>query len=106
MSFQLRFVLGAVLSTVVAALCYPAPVIDTTTLLHTTADAFASYTIDTTRNRLFYNVDFKDTRLLYLTAQVGGGVTRVGGSGGDLIMFATADGNTVYPKTLPPHEEC
>jgi hypothetical protein len=89
-----------------AAPCLPAPTLGAARAF-TTADAFATFTIDTSRNRLFYDANFSDARLGYLAAQVGGGPVRVGGSGGDLISFATRAGNSecsALPASNPPYE--
>jgi hypothetical protein len=86
--------------------CLPAPTLGAARAF-TTADAYATFTIDTSRNRLFYNANFSDARLGYLVAQIGGGPVRVGGSGGDLISFATrADGSACasLPVSNPPYE--
>ena len=86
------------------AACLAAPTLGAARVF-TTADAYAVFTIDTSRNRLFYDANFSDARLAYLTAEIGGGPVRVGGSGGDLISFATLDGNTAC-GALPARYEC
>jgi hypothetical protein len=84
--------------------CLPAPTLGAQRLF-TTAENYAVFTIDTSRNRLFFNANFSDARLAYLTAQIGGGPVRVGGGGGDLLSFATLANNTAC-DTLPARYEC
>lgn len=86
--------------------CLVAPVISTpSTPLHVTDEAFASWTVDPSRNRLFFNVNFNDARLQYLASQIGGQVLRFGGGGGDLLTYASPMvGGACGP--LPVNEEC
>lgn len=60
------------------AQCFPAPTITTGARLFTTSEAYGSWTIDPSRNRLFFNVNFSDPRLIYLASQLSGGVIRFG----------------------------
>ena len=87
-----------------AATCLPPPTLGAARVF-TTADPYAVFTIDSSRNRLFFNANFSDARLAYLTSEIGGGPVRVGGSGGDLLSFATLDGNTACGP-LPARYEC
>lgn len=88
-----------------AAQCLPAPTVATDSRLFTTSDAYASWTIDPSRNRLFFNVNFSDPRLVYLASQIPGGVIRFGGSGGDFMTYATPMvGGSCGP--LPTNGEC
>jgi len=96
---------AAALSARAAAPCLPAPRVATSSRLFTTDAAFASWTIDPSRNRAFFNVDFRDARLVYLASQVGGGVIRFGGGGADTTLFATAAGGASC-GALPAGFEC
>ena len=85
------------LFTAAAAACLPPPTVDTAARLWTTSPAFASWTIDPSRNRALFNVDFADPRALYLAAQIGGGLLRFGGGGADTMAFATGGGGATCP---------
>jgi hypothetical protein len=61
--------------------------------------------VDPSRNRLFFNVNFSDPRLLYLVSEIGGTVIRFGGGGGDLLTYSVPLENG-YCGPLPPNEEC
>ena len=87
-----------------AAACFPAPLVGAR--VHTTDAAFASWTIDPSRNRGLFNVDFRDARLVYLASQIGGGVIRFGGGGADTTIFATEAGGAACPAPLRPGFEC
>ena len=64
------------------------PVINTNTPIFTTDPFFASWTIDPSRNRVFFAMNFSDSRLLYLASQIGdGNVLRFGGGGGDELTY-------------------
>ena len=84
--------------------CLPAPVLGAQRVF-TTNENYAVFTIDTSRNRLFFNANFSDARLAYLTAQIGGGPVRVGGAGSDILSFATLANNTAC-GALPASYEC
>ena len=84
--------------------CLPPPQVATAPVFSTSI-AFASWTVDPSRNRLFFNVNFTDSRLLYLVNQIGGGIIRFGGGGGDLLTYSTPmDTGSCGP--LPVNEEC
>lgn len=87
-----------------ASQCLPPPTLSPQRIFNT-SESYAQFTIDTSRNRLFFNANFSDPRLAYLTAQVGGGPIRVGGAGGDLLSFATLLNGTAC-GTLPASYEC
>ena len=71
--------LAATLAAAAAALA-PSPLalpcavlpINTYVPLFVTAPYFASWNIDPSRQRIFFDVDFSDARLLYLVRQIGG----------------------------------
>jgi hypothetical protein len=74
-------------STVATRAC-PAPTVDVSAPLFTTAPNFASWTIDPSRNRAFFDVNFSDPRLLYLASEIGNGsLLRFGGGGGDTLAY-------------------
>ena len=53
-----------------------------------TDPSFASWTIDPSRNRAFYDINFSDPRLLYLASEIGrGSVLRFGGGGADALTY-------------------
>ena len=80
-----------------AAACLPPPAVDATARLFTTSPAFASWTIDPSRNRALFDVNFSDARILYLASEIGGGLLRFGGGGADTMAFATGGGGTTCP---------
>ena len=83
----LAALLALVQSTVATRAC-PAPIVDVSTPLFTTASNFASWTIDPSRNRAFFDVNFSDPRLLYLASEIGNGsLLRFGGGGGDTLAY-------------------
>jgi len=88
---------AAILFTAAAAACLPPPTVNTAARLWTTSPAFASWTIDPSRNRALFNVDFADPRAVYLAAQIGGGLLRFGGGGADTMAFATGGGGATCP---------
>ena len=64
------------------------PSINTISPLFTTDPFFASWTIDPSRNRAFFAMNWSDSRLLYLASQIGNGnVLRFGGGGGDELTY-------------------
>ena len=69
-----------------AASC-PALPVDASAAIFTTDSSFASWTIDTTSNRAFFVVDWADPVLRALAAAIGGRAIRVGGSGGDVLVY-------------------
>ena len=88
---------AAASSSSAAAACLPPPAVDASARLFTTSAAFASWTVDPSRNRALFDVNFSDPRLLYLAAEIGGGLLRLGGGGADTMAFATGDGGTTCP---------
>lgn len=89
-----------------APACLPAATVSTSAPLFTTDEAYASWTIDPSRNRLFFNVAWADARLQYLATQIGGCVVRFGGGGGDLLTYASPMAGGTCKATLPVNEEC
>ena len=75
---------------VLAAAACPAPSINLTAPLFTTAPNSASWTIDPSRNRAFFDVNFSDPRLLYLVSEIGRAsnpMLRFGGGGADVLTY-------------------
>ena len=103
----LALLAAAALANASAAPCFPAPLVAAASRLHTTDAAYASFTIDPSRNRGLFNVDFRDPRLVYLASELGGGVIRFGGGGADTTIFATeAGGAACAAPLLRPGFEC
>ena len=66
----------------------PAPTVATSAPVFITDAHFASWTVDPSRNRAFFDVSWTDPRLLYLASEVGrGSVLRFGGGGGDALTY-------------------
>ena len=66
----------------------PALAVDLSAPVFTTAENFASWTIDPSRNRAFFDLNFSDPRLLYLASEIGhGSLLRFGGGGGDELAY-------------------
>ena len=73
-------VLGAAAS--VGASSCPALVVDASAPIHETAPYFASWNVDASRDRLFFDVDWTNPQLVYLATQIGApGNIRFGGTG-------------------------
>ena len=71
-----------------AAPACPALAVDLSAPAFTTAENFASWTIDPSRNRAFFDLNFSDPRLLYLASEIGNGsVLRFGGGGADELAY-------------------
>ncbi|KNC76483.1 hypothetical protein, variant [Sphaeroforma arctica JP610] len=60
-------------------------------ILHTTRDEFVSYTIDTSRNREFFDTDLTDQRISYLAKAISPAFVRVGGTGNDWLTYQLGD---------------
>ena len=61
-----------------------------TTALFTTAPYFASWNIDSSRDRLFFNTNFAAPQLVYLASQLSGAHIRFGGTGNDYLVYDVA----------------
>ena len=73
--------------------------------LFTTEPFFASWNIDSSRQRNFFDIDFSDSRLRYLASQIGGAVIRFGGTGNDFLHYVV--GPDAPPcATVPFVYEC
>jgi heparanase 1 len=68
---------------------------------------YASWNIDSSRNRAFFDTDWSAANLLYLTSAIGGGGARIrfGGSGNDALNYAVSPATGPCP---PPgvNSEC
>ena len=79
--------------------------VDTTEPIFVTDPNFASWTIDPSRNRAFFDVNYSDPRILYLVSQIGnGGVIRFGGGGADLLTYGVNGLACDDPRPPPPFE--
>jgi hypothetical protein len=75
-------------TTAAAPRACPAPSVNTLAPAFITDPGFASWTIDPSRNRAFFDINFTDPRLLALAAEIGNGaVIRFGGGGADLLAY-------------------
>jgi hypothetical protein len=59
---------------------------------------FATWNIDSSRNRNFFDISFSDSKLKYLASQIGGSRIRFGGSGNDVLYYGVGDAPPC-PKT-------
>lgn len=66
------------------------------TPVSTTAPYFASWNIDSSRNRAFFDTDWSNKELIYLANSIGGAKIRFGGSGNDDLNYAV-DGYSCPP---------
>lgn len=66
---------------------------------------FASWNIDPSRNRLFFDVDWADPQLRYLAAQIGGGRIRFGGGGANHLYYGVPTAEKC-PAIIPHVQEC
>eukprot|EP00051_Salpingoeca_urceolata_P028809 m.488122 g.488122 ORF g.488122 m.488122 type:complete len:583 (-) comp25560_c0_seq1:126-1874(-) len=66
---------------------------------------YASYTIDTSRNRAFFDVNLNNTYLQYMAQQLSPAILRVGGSGGDVLTYDVPAGtaSACVPSTSCPN---
>jgi hypothetical protein len=63
--------------------------ITSTAAIHETAPFFASWNVDSSRDRLFFDLNFSDPRFVYLASQIGApGRIRFGGTGNDALAYA------------------
>ena len=86
--------------------CLPL-VINVSTPVHITGPYFASWTIDPSRNRLFFDVNFSDPRLQYLAREIGGtGLIRFGGGGADSLTYGGFGGLPSCDSPQPYEYEC
>jgi len=74
--------------------------------IFTTAPFFASWNLDSSRQRLFFDLNFSDPRLLYLASQIGGGRIRFGGTGNNYLFYGVGADAGACPPTVPFRAEC
>lgn len=65
--------------------------LDTSTPINTVAPYFASWNIDSSRDRLFFDVNWTAPELVYLLSQIGGARIRFGGTGNDVLYYGLGD---------------
>jgi heparanase 1 len=73
--------------------------------VNTLPSYFASFNIDSSRQRSFFDVNFSDPRLTYLASQISGTNIRFGGTGNDFIYYEVPS-EPACPPTVPYVNEC
>jgi heparanase 1 len=73
--------------------------------LSRTAAFYASWNVDSSRQRAFFGTNFADPRLLYLASLIGGARIRFGGTGNDYLHYEVP-GATPCSPTVPYAYEC
>jgi len=80
----------------------PCVTLDVTTSapLSSVGPHFASWNIDSSFDRLFFDIDWTDKQLLYLTKSIGGSNShlRFGGTGNDFLYYDVGDAPSCKPK--------
>ena len=71
----------------------------------TTAPYFASWNIDASRDRLFFDITWDNATLVYLLSQIGGAHIRFGGTGNDALYYGLG-GAPACGKTVDKVYEC
>ena len=71
-----------------------------------TSPAFASWNVDSSRQRSFFDINLADHRITSLASQIGGHRLRFGGTGNDFLFYSIADGMPPCPPTVPYVNEC
>lgn len=84
-----KVLLPLLLARALSQQCTEALSLNTTTLF-TTAPYFASWNIDSSRDRLFFDVNFAAPQLVYLASQLSGAHIRFGGTGNDFLVYDVA----------------
>jgi hypothetical protein len=74
--------------------------------LSTTAPFYASWNVDSSRQRAFFSTNFSDPRLLYLASLIGGARIRFGGTGNDFLHYAVGPSASPCKPTIPFVYEC
>ena len=74
--------------------------------LYTTAPFYASFNVDSSRQRAFFSTNFSDPRLLYLASIIGGAHIRFGGTGNDYLHYAVGPSAAPCKPTIPFAYEC
>ena len=86
------------------AACIPLSV-NTTAKLFETAPYFATWNIDPSRDRAFFDIDWADPTIVALATGIGGGRIRFGGTGADALHYGVP-GATPCTATIPAVYEC
>lgn len=79
--------------------------VDASRAINTVEPFFATWNIDSSRNRNFFDIDFSDPHILYLASQVGGSRIRFGGTGNDALYYGVGTAPACKP-TNPTVYEC
>lgn len=79
--------------------------IDSDAPLFTLPSYFASWNVDSSRQRSFFDVDLASPALVYLASQIPGANLRFGGTGNDFIYYQVP-GQSPCPPTVPYVNEC
>jgi hypothetical protein len=104
MAFKLITVLCVEIAVVLAQSCNTLS-IDASRAINTVAPYFATWNIDSSRNRLFFDTNFNNERLKYLASQIGGNRIRFGGTGNDALYYGVGTAPPCKP-TDPTVYEC
>jgi hypothetical protein len=81
-------------------------VVNITSPVFTTRPYYPSWNIDSSRQRIFFDVNFSDPRLLYLVTQIGGGRIRFGGTGNNYLFYDVGADRGKCPPPVPFRLEC
>lgn len=87
MAIAPRALAAALAAGAVAAQTCPPLVVSAGAAANVVAPYFASWNVDPSRNRLFFDVNWTDPQLVYLGSQVGGANIRFGGTGADFLYY-------------------
>ena len=92
----------------VAAAAPPCKAVDvnTTAPVFETRPYFASFNIDASRQRIFFDVNFSDPRLLYLVSQIRPARIRFGGTGNNFLFYDVGSAAGSCPPSTPFVLEC
>jgi hypothetical protein len=71
-----------------------------------TSSAFASWNVDSSRQRSFFSIDLADQRITHLASQIGGRRLRFGGTGNDYLFYSIDADDAPCPPTVPYVNEC
>ena len=100
--------INALITSSLTSTCTTAPItlsIDVSSPSSTTAPYFASWNIDSSRDRLFFNISWSNPKLVYLLNQIGNAQIRWGGTGNDALYYGFGDAAPCAP-TVPKVYEC
>ena len=95
---------AAAARTLLAAPCTPLSIAPAPT--SETDQFFASWNVDSSRDRLFFDIDWSTPSLVYLASQIGApGLIRFGGTGNDALYYGLGSAPPCRP-TDPGRYEC